>query len=240
MHSKDKSEYIEKNPIPETVMSNTQYFRDYYHRLAVISVKGKLGLIIYSVFMTIVSIVLTIALAYFTTRIHDRVIAVQIDPNSGARLGVTELKASQNAQVPDKAIQYFLITDVVAKLRNVPLDRNQYLKNISTVYSFMTPTTKKKFEEFINSQTDTKQVFEKKIGTIATNITSFTTVPNAKNTYQLRWNEVYIEGSNEVSRRSFVAIMTITFRQTDSRDYSTNPFGILITDVSITQENVSN
>ena len=128
MHTKDSSEYVEKNPIPETLMGSDPYFRDRYHRLALATLKMRLLAYVFAI-TTIISFA---GMYYYMTRVHDRVIAVQIDKDSGATIGVTELKASLNAQVPDKAMEYFLVTEVISKLRTVPVDKTQYLQSIDS------------------------------------------------------------------------------------------------------------
>lgn len=235
MHTKDSSEYVEKNPIPETLMGSDPYFRDRYHRLALATLKMRLLAYVFAI-TTLISFG---GMYYYMTRVHDRVIAVQIDKDSGATIGVTELKASLNTQVPDKAMEYFLVTEVISKLRTVPVDKTQYLQSIDSTYAFMTTVSKQKFADFINGQTKTAEVLDSKTMSINTNIKSFSKVPNANNTYNVRWQELVYDGEGVKETNNYTAMLTVTIKETTPEDYRRNPFGIVITDVSISKESVN-
>lgn len=234
MQSKDSSEYLEKNPIPERVMGNERDFRDIYHRLALATLKTRL--LAWVLGMT--TVISFAGMYYYMTRVHDRVIAVQIDKDSGATIGVTQLKASLNTQVPDKAMEYFLVTEVITKLRTIPLDKTQYLKNIESTYAFMTPASKQKFADFIK-QTKTAEILESKSQSINTTVKSFNKVPDSKDTYSIRWQEITYDGEKTEETNNYVALITVTIKETTEADFRRNPFGIIIKDVSISKENIN-
>lgn len=234
MHSKDSSEYPEKNPIPERVIGKEQGFRDIYHRQALAMLKTRMVAWVFA----ITTVIFCAGMVYYMTRVHDRVIAVQIDKDSGATIGVTQLRASLNAQVPDKAMEYFLVTEVITKLRTIPIDKTQYLKSIESTYAFMTPASKQKFADFIK-QTKTAEILDSNSKSINTVVKSFNKVPDSKDTYSIRWQETTYDGNKTESTDNYVALVTVTIKETTEADYRRNPFGIIIKDVSVSKENIN-
>jgi type IV secretory pathway trbF protein-like protein len=234
MHTENSSEYKEVHRIPERVIGRDPNFRDIYHRLALSTLKTRIMAYVFAA-TTVISFA---GMWYYMTRVHDRVIAIQIDKDSGATIGVTQLKASLNAQVPDKAMEYFLVTQVISKLRSIPFDKTDYLKSIDSTYAFMTPQSKGKFQTFIQG-TNTAEVLGSSTMSITTTVKSFTKDAGSPNTYNVRWQEQTFDGETLKGTENYVASIKVTVKETNDKDYRINPFGIVITDVNISKETVS-
>ena len=85
MHTENSSEYKEVHRIPERVIGRDPNFRDIYHRLALSTLKTRIMAYVFAA-TTLISFA---GMWYYMTRVHDRVIAIQIDKDSGATIGVT-------------------------------------------------------------------------------------------------------------------------------------------------------
>ena len=136
-----------------------------------------------------------------------------------------------NYQPKAAQIKHYLIK-FVEKIRGVSIDSEVNKKWLSEAYSFLTPKTANKFDQYFMSADNTMLNKLKEQQSVFVVVNAFTPVSN--NVYQLQWlEETHDQSGKLVAKEKFVGFATIKIlAPTNERTILQNPLGIWITDFS--------
>lgn len=181
--------------------------------------------------------VMSVGMGYVSTRSTFIPFMLTMDSQTGyvqAHGPVTESKYT-----PGEAEVIYFLSDVVKKVRTVPLDPVGYRANWDSAGAFMSSKANQKMIAMIMEEGQ-KELLGK--ATIQPNILSVQPMANAKNTYVVRWTEeVYsLSGSAAKINATFSGTFTVSIKTPkDKKEYYVNPIGMVIEDFSWSKENVT-
>lgn len=156
---------------------------------------------------------------------------VDVDSTGAAR---NVVKASQNYEVQEKSIEYFL-GQTILKTRMIPKDVVQYRRNGEDAKHFYTKNGEKKLSELMTSENPLEDIKNHRATDVE--LIGITKETGKGNTYQVRWKEkVYNEKELE-SECTMVAFVSVKLAQPKTEEQiRNNPFGIYIDDISWSKE----
>ena len=134
-------------------------------------------------------------------------------------------------QPKDTQIKHYLIK-FVEKIRSVSIDNEVNKKWLGESYSFLTPKTANKFDQYFMSPDNTMLNKLKEQQSVFVVVTAFTSISN--NVYQLQWvEETHDRSGKLIAKEKFVGFATIKILPpTNEGSILQNPLGIWITDFS--------
>lgn len=138
-------------------------------------------------------------------------------------------------QPRDPQIRHYLIK-FIEKIRGVSIDHEVNKKWLNEAYSFLTPKTANKFDNYFVSEDNSILHKIKEQQSVFVAVNSFTLVSN--NVYELRWIEETHDSSGKLlTKEKFVGFATIKIAPpTQEKSILQNPLGIWITDFSWSKE----
>lgn len=146
----------------------------------------------------------------------------------------TEVLKNSKLELTESEKEYFLkkfVTDV----RTVTLDKKYFENSIKKSSNFLTDVTQQKILSTL-SQEKINEFFEQK-KTRDVEILSFNSL-SEKDNFQIRWRErEYDSQGNLVKRKNMNAILKISYFVPNANQILENPLGMIITDITIAQEN---
>lgn len=136
-------------------------------------------------------------------------------------------KATSSYQPREAQIKHYLIK-FVEKIRSLSVDQEVNKKWLNEAYSFLTPKTANKFDQYFTLDATLNMLKAGHSKTVAVN--SFTQVTD--NCYQLQWvEETYDSGGVLLTKEKFTGFATIKIvAPTQEPSILQNPLGIWLTD----------
>ena len=148
-------------------------------------------------------------------------------------LQVTNVAKASHVQYHPKntQIKHYLIK-FVEKIRGVSIDNEVNKKWLYEAYSFLTPKTANKFDQYFMSPDNTMLNKLKEQQSVFVVVNSFTPISN--NVYQMQWVEDTHDPSGKLlTKEKFVGFASIKIvPPTNEQSILQNPLGIWITDFS--------
>lgn len=182
--------------------------------------------------------IMSVGMGYVSTRSTFIPFMLTMDSQTGyvqAHGPVTESKYE-----PGQAEVIYFLSDVVKKVRTVPLDPVAYRANWDSAGAYIGNKAHQKMLAMITEEGQ-KDLLGK--ATVQPTILSVQPMANAKNTYVVRWTEeVYaLAGGSQKIIANFSGTFTISLKTPkDKKDYYVNPIGMVIEDFSWSRENSAN
>lgn len=159
---------------------------------------------------------------------------VKVD-NSTGEVVSSEILKNEKVKIGNNELEYFL-KKVITDMRTITKDKNVFQKTIKDNNLFFTKATSEKYQGILTTENVIKYFEEGKTRDVE--ILSFTEIPEAKNTYQIRWRErEYSRDGSLVGKKNMNSIIKIDNFIPTKDQISKNPFGIVITDFNMNQEN---
>lgn len=179
--------------------------------------------------------IMSVGMGYISTRSTFIPFMLTMDSQTGyvqAQGPITESKYT-----PGEAEIIYFLSDVVRKVRSVPLDPVAYRANWDSAGAFISSKAHQKMMTMIGEEGQ-KELLGK--ATVQPTILSVQPMANAKNTYVVRWTEeVYaIAGGSQKINANFSGTFTVSTKTPkDKKEYYVNPIGMVIEDFSWSREN---
>ncbi|MDU5530065.1 type IV secretion system protein [Negativicoccus succinicivorans] len=173
---------------------------------------------------------------YLATRSEYIPYLVRIDSQTGYTEAVGPINKVD--YTPQEAeIKYFL-NQLIMQTRSVPLDPVVLNKQWQSAAALMSAGAFSKMQDYANQE----GLFDK-MGhfTVTPKLMSISRLANTTNTYQIRWeeSEFGINGGAGKKRKYLATVTYELSRPEDELALYQNPLGIMVTDVSMTKENVA-
>lgn len=147
----------------------------------------------------------------------------------------TETFANTNINLTDNEIEYFLRKFIVDS-RTVTTEKKVFDKNLKDINFFLIAQSQQKLQSIL-SEENILSFFETN-RTRDVEILSFSKVPQANNTYQIRWREREFDKDGRLVKRSvFNSLINVDYFQPNKDQIAINPIGLLIKDFNTTLEN---
>ncbi|CAM3107810.1 type IV secretion system protein [Streptobacillus felis] len=158
-----------------------------------------------------------------------------IKVNDSGELVGTEKLSDQITKVGNREIEYFM-KKFIKDTRTITLDKKVFDKTMKEANYFLNKETQSKLISILSTE-KVYSFFE--LGkTRDVEIISFIKIPEAENTYQIRWREKEFESNGDLSKRKNLnAIVKIKNFNPNSEQIILNPFGIVIVDFNMQVEN---
>lgn len=169
---------------------------------------------------------------YFANRSVVLPYIVQVDNKTGAVITVDKL---ENQSKPNAAgIEYF-VWRILKNTRTLPKDIIVYENNWKEVYSFLDAQTSQKFNEMAIRENHQEKLTNGKTSTLM--LKNITPLAGKEDTYNVRWQEVhYARDGKKDGEYELEAYFTVNFVAPQAETIHINPYGLRITDFSISQE----
>ena len=153
--------------------------------------------------------------------------------NDGELIGSEKLN-TQVKNVGKIEIEYFA-KKFIKDIRTITLDKKVFDKALSESTYFLTTEVKNKIQNQFALEKVNEFIAAGKTRDVE--IVSFTSIPEAEDTYQVRWKEKEYDSNGAlVARKNMNSIMKFKNFTPNESQMQFNPFGILITDMNINQE----
>lgn len=178
---------------------------------------------------------MSVGMIYISTKSEFIPFMLKMDSQTGYVQAVGPVTESK--YTPGEAEITYFLSDVIKKVRTVPLDPIAYKQNWVAAGAFMTAKTNQKMLTMINEEGQGNLLGKV---TIQPNILSIQPLSNTKNTYQIRWTEeAYALNGEAKINANFSGTFTVSTRTPkDKKEYYLNPIGMVIEDFSWSQENI--
>lgn len=158
-----------------------------------------------------------------------------IKVNENGELVGTEKLSTQIKNIGSKEIEYFL-KKFIKDTRTVTLDKKIFEKTIKEANYFLNNESQAKLGTVLGNE-NINYFFEIQ-KTREVEILSFIEIPEAKNTYQIRWREKeYDKNGNLEKRKNLNSIIKVKNFSPTPEQILYNPFGIVIVDFNMQVEN---
>lgn len=154
--------------------------------------------------------------------------------DSGELLG-TEKLTDRISKVSTVEIEYFS-KKFIKNIRTITKEKKIFDNSLKEASYFLVPETNTKVKSFLSNERVNNFIGNKYTRDIE--ILSFNQVTDIKDTYQIRWKErEYNEAGKLIKIKNMNAILTTKLFRPTVEQMVYNPFGILIVDLNIIEEN---
>lgn len=157
---------------------------------------------------------------------------VQVDSKTGAVITVDKL--AEQTKPNAAGVEYF-VWRILKNTRTIPKDIIVYRNNWQEVYTFLDTQTSQKFNDMAIRENHKEKIENGKTSTLM--LKNITPLAGKEDTYNVRWQEIHYgrDGKKE-GEYELEAYFTVNFVTPQAESIHINPYGLRITDFSISQE----
>lgn len=169
---------------------------------------------------------------YFANRSVVLPYIVQVDSKTGAVITVDKL--AEQTKPNAAGVEYF-VWRIIKNTRTIPKDIIVYKNNWQEVYAFLDSQTSQKFNDMAIREDHKEKIENGKTSTLM--LKNITPLAGKDDTYNVRWQEVhYGRDGKKTGEYELEAYFTVNFVTPQADTIHINPYGLRITDFSISQE----